>query len=61
MLSEKRADSVMHYLISQGVKEDMISAKGYGEQDQVASNDTAQGRAQNRRVEITLANSGCSN
>ena len=60
VLSEKRADSVMQYLISQGVKEDMISAKGYGEQDPVASNDTAQGRAQNRRVELTLANSGCS-
>ena len=60
VLSEKRADNVMQYLISQGVKEDMISAKGYGEQDPVASNDTAQGRAQNRRVELTLANSGCS-
>ena len=60
VLSEKRADSVMQYLISQGVKEDMISAKGYGEQDPVASNDTAQSRAQNRRVELTLANSGCS-
>jgi len=60
MLSEKRADNVMRYLISQGVKEDMISAKGYGEQDPVATNDTAQGRAQNRRVEVTLANSGCS-
>jgi chemotaxis protein MotB len=60
MLSEKRADNVMRYLISQGVKEDMISAKGYGEQDSVATNDTAQGRAQNRRVDVTLANSGCS-
>ena len=60
VLSEKRADNVMQYLISQGVKQDMISAAGHGEQDPVASNDTAQGRAQNRRVEITLANSGCS-
>ena len=60
VLSEKRADSVMQYLISQGVKEDMISAQGHGEEDPVASNDTAQGRAQNRRVELTLANSGCS-
>jgi chemotaxis protein MotB len=60
ILSEKRADNVMRYLISQGVKEDMISAKGYGEQDPVATNDTVQGRAQNRRVEVTLANSGCS-
>ena len=60
VLSEKRADNVMHYLISQGVKEDMISAMGHGEQDPVATNDTAQGRAQNRRVEVTLASSGCS-
>ena len=60
VLSEKRADSVMQYLISQGVKEDMISAQGHGEEDPVATNDTAQGRAQNRRVELTLANSGCS-
>jgi len=60
MLSQKRADNVMQFLISQGVKQDMISAVGHGEDDPVASNSTAQGRAQNRRVELTLANSGCS-
>lgn len=54
-LSQKRADTVMQYLISQGVKADMVSAHGYGEADPVASNDTTAGRAQNRRVEITLA------
>ncbi len=54
-LSQKRADAVMQYLISQGVKPDMVSAVGHGEQDPVAPNDTSQGRAQNRRVEITLA------
>jgi chemotaxis protein MotB len=48
MLSEKRTDNVMQYLISQPVKEGMISAKGYGEKDPVASNSIAQGRAQNR-------------
>jgi chemotaxis protein MotB len=53
-LSVKRADSVMQYLISQGVKLGMISAHGYGEQDPVALNDTAGGRAKNRRVELTL-------
>jgi chemotaxis protein MotB len=53
-LSEKRADAVMQYLITQGVKADLISAKGFGDADPVASNDTAAGRAQNRRVEITL-------
>ncbi len=54
-LSEKRADSVMQFLVSQGVKQDMISAKGWGDADPVASNSTPKGRAQNRRVEITLA------
>jgi chemotaxis protein MotB len=57
-LSQKRADSVMEYLISQGVKPDLVSAHGYGEADPIASNDTAQGRAKNRRVELTLHNSG---
>jgi chemotaxis protein MotB len=56
-LSEKRAESVAQYLISQGVKPDLVSAHGYGDQDPVASNDTAAGRAKNRRVELTLANS----
>jgi len=56
VLSQKRADTVMNFLISQGVKSDLISARGYGEADPVAPNNTAQGRAQNRRVEIALAN-----
>lgn len=55
VLSEKRADSVMQYLISQGVKSDLVSAKGFGSANPVASNDTAEGRAKNRRVELTLA------
>jgi chemotaxis protein MotB len=54
-LSQKRADAVMQYLISQGVKPDLVSAQGFGESNPVASNDTAQGRAQNRRVELSLA------
>jgi chemotaxis protein MotB len=53
-LSQKRADAVMQYLISQGVQPDLISAQGFGEASPVASNDTAQGRAQNRRVELSL-------
>jgi len=57
MLSEKRADAVMQYLISQGVKPELVSAQGFGEADPIAPNETAQGRAQNRRVEITLAGS----
>jgi chemotaxis protein MotB len=55
VLSQKRAEAVMEYLISQGVKPDFISARGVGEADPIASNATAQGRAQNRRVEVTLA------
>jgi chemotaxis protein MotB len=55
VLSQKRAEAVMQYLISQGVKPDLISARGVGEANPIASNDTAQGRAQNRRVEVTLA------
>jgi chemotaxis protein MotB len=54
VLSQKRAEAVMQYLISQGVKPDLVSAHGYGSSNPVASNDTAQGRAQNRRVELTL-------
>ena len=55
ILSQKRADDVMQYMISQGVKPDMVSAHGLGEADPVASNDTADGKAQNRRVELTIA------
>jgi chemotaxis protein MotB len=54
-LSQKRAEAVMEYLVSQGVKPDMVTAHAGGEADPIASNDTAQGRAQNRRVELTLA------
>ena len=59
ILSQKRAESVMAFLVSQGVKPDLISAKGFGDADPVASNDTAQGRAQNRRVELSLPGSSC--
>jgi chemotaxis protein MotB len=58
ILSQKRAESVMQYLISQGLNPDLVSAQGFGDANPVASNDTAQGRAQNRRVELTLAGSG---
>ncbi|HTU56011.1 MAG TPA: OmpA family protein, partial [Acetobacteraceae bacterium] len=55
ILSEKRADNVMQYIVSQGVNPSLISAHGYGDADPVASNDTPQGRAQNRRVVLSLA------
>ena len=55
VLSQKRAEAVMEYLIAHGVKPDMIAARGHGAADPVAPNTTAKGRAQNRRVEVTLA------
>jgi chemotaxis protein MotB len=58
ILSQKRAENVMQYLISQGLKPDLVSAQGFGDASPVASNDTAQGRAKNRRVELTLVGSG---
>ena len=54
LLSEKRADAVMNYLITQGVKPDLVAARGYGATSPVASNTTASGRSENRRVELTL-------
>ncbi|MBI3800279.1 MAG: OmpA family protein [Deltaproteobacteria bacterium] len=57
-LSQRRAATVMQFLIAQGVKPSLVSAQGLGEANPVASNDTAEGRAQNRRVELTLTGSG---
>ena len=53
-LSTRRAVEVVHYLVAQGVKPDMLSAAGYGEFDPVAPNDTPLARAKNRRIEISL-------
>lgn len=51
-LSEKRAISVLDYLINQGVASANLAAKGYGPADPIADNSTAEGRALNRRVEM---------
>jgi chemotaxis protein MotB len=59
ILSQKRAENVMQYVVSLGVKPDLISAQGFGDSNPAAPNDTAQGRAQNRRVELSLAGSSC--
>ena len=53
-LSGQRANSVRNYLIKCGVPADRLAAKGIAMADYVASNDTAAGRAQNRRVEIYI-------
>jgi OOP family OmpA-OmpF porin len=51
-LSQKRAESVMEYLVSRGIDPGRLSAKGYGPANPVAPNDTSEGRARNRRVEF---------
>ena len=53
-LSKRRADSVASYLVTQNVNSARFSTEGYGESQPVASNDTAAGRAQNRRVEVAI-------
>jgi chemotaxis protein MotB len=57
-LSSRRADNVVAYLTSQGVNPNMISAKGFGDTHPVAANDTPDGRAKNRRIEIVLEGPG---
>ncbi|NNF98691.1 MAG: TolC family outer membrane protein [Desulfobacteraceae bacterium] len=51
-LSFKRARSVMYYMINKGISASRITAKGYGPDRPIAGNDTAEGRAKNRRVEL---------
>jgi outer membrane protein OmpA-like peptidoglycan-associated protein len=53
-LSEQRALSVKTYLISKGVNENQLTAKGYGESQPIADNKTEEGRAKNRRVELKV-------
>jgi OOP family OmpA-OmpF porin len=53
-LSERRADAVKAYLVSKGLDGSRIDTKGAGDTQPVASNNTAAGRAQNRRVEIDI-------
>jgi chemotaxis protein MotB len=57
-LSSRRADNVVAYLTSQGVNPNIISGKGFGDTHPVASNDTPQGRAQNRRIEVVMKGPG---
>jgi len=51
-LSQKRAESVRSYLIARGVNPDQLVAVGYGIANPIASNETAEGRAQNRRIQF---------
>lgn len=54
-LSEQRGEAVRGYLTSQGMAEGSVTAKGFGKTQPVASNDTAEGRQQNRRVELVIS------
>ena len=53
-LSQNRAKSVVDYLVKEGVKPDRLSYKGYGKEQPVATNDTDEGRQQNRRTEFKV-------
>ncbi|HWQ69942.1 MAG TPA: OmpA family protein, partial [Patescibacteria group bacterium] len=51
-LSQRRAESVMNYMVSRGVNRANLTAVGFGEEQPIASNDNDEGRAKNRRVEL---------
>ncbi|HEY8461586.1 MAG TPA: OmpA family protein, partial [Blastocatellia bacterium] len=51
-LSQQRAEAVRRFLISKGVSADSLVAKGYGDSNPIASNDTEDGRFRNRRIEF---------
>jgi outer membrane protein OmpA-like peptidoglycan-associated protein len=55
-LSQRRANSVKSYLVSQGIQSTRLSTSGLGEGSPVAGNDTSTGRQQNRRVEVIISN-----
>jgi outer membrane protein OmpA-like peptidoglycan-associated protein len=55
-LSQRRAESVRSYLVSRGVQANRLTTAGLGQGSPVASNDTATGRQQNRRVEVIISN-----
>jgi outer membrane protein OmpA-like peptidoglycan-associated protein len=54
LLSQNRAKAVVDYLVSQGISAERLTSKGYGETVPIASNDTEEGRAKNRRTEFTV-------
>jgi outer membrane protein OmpA-like peptidoglycan-associated protein len=60
-LSEKRAGSVRDYLVQQGIYADSIESRGFGKTMPIASNDTSEGRQQNRRVELVLSGEAIGN
>lgn len=55
-LSQNRADSVMFYLVQQGIRSGRLTASGMGESRPIANNLSESGRQQNRRVEVVIEN-----
>ena len=53
-LSQRRAESVVNYLVAQGIDKDRFTVRWYGETQPRADNSTAEGKAQNRRVEMGI-------
>ena len=53
-LSSRRAEAVVAYLVQAGLDQSHLTAKGYGEADPIASNDTPEGKAKNRRIEFVV-------
>lgn len=53
-LSQRRANAVRAFLVDRGVDEGRLTTRGYGENEPIAENDTAEGRSANRRVEMTI-------
>jgi outer membrane protein OmpA-like peptidoglycan-associated protein len=54
-LSQQRAETVRTYLVQQGVPSGLVDAKGFGPNDPIASNDSPEGRRQNRRVNLIVS------
>ena len=54
-LSKERAKNVYYYFVKNGISTDKLTVEGYGDTKPIASNDTEEGRAKNRRVEIIFA------
>jgi outer membrane protein OmpA-like peptidoglycan-associated protein len=60
-LSERRAGAVRDYLVQQGISADSTEARGFGKTQPIASNETPEGRQQNRRVELVLSGDAIGN
>jgi outer membrane protein OmpA-like peptidoglycan-associated protein len=60
-LSQRRADTVRGYMLKQGIPADAVVSEGFGQENPVATNGTAAGRQQNRRVEMVVSGQSIGN